>query len=235
MVSLKKVRKNSIRKNQEAHVRRYFFATRFSPFFTFLFINVGFTANLVTFLFIFVGIIGGGLLFILPLESFWVSYILWRLHVILDVSDGEIARFSKKYNDNAIYWDFMGHSIIYPLYFAGIFIMAYYEMNLSLEIGIIGIIVASLLRAVTKNFQAMLYKANKKSKTKQVAKNRKKNILFYVLSFEGFLFSILIISIFNSLKNLLPFVIYFYIFVFFLIVSYKFYKLTKNGIYTSRN
>jgi len=235
MISLKKIRKDSSRENFIDNKKLHFFSSIFSPIFTYFFVNLGFSANFVTLMFIVIGIIGGTMLFVLPIQYFWISYLLWRLHIILDMSDGEVARYTKKYNDNAIYWDFMGHSIIYPLYFAGIFIMAYYEMNLSLEIGIIGIIVASLLRAVTRNFQAMLYKANKKSKTKQVSKNRKKNILFYVLSFEGFLFSILIISIFNSLKNLLPFVIYFYIFVFFLIVSYKFYKLTKNGIYTSRN
>jgi len=235
MISLKKIRKDSSRENFIDNKKLHFFSSIFSPLFTYFFVNLGFSANFVTLMFIVIGIIGGTMLFVLPIQYFWISYLLWRLHIILDMSDGEVARYTKKYNDNAIYWDFMGHSIIYPLYFAGIFIMAHYEMNLSLEIGIIGIIVVSQLRAVTKNFQAMLYKANKKTKTKKVANNRKNNTFFYILSFEGFLFSTLLISIFNSLKNLLPFVIYIYIFIFILIVSYKFYKLTKNGIYTSRN
>jgi len=235
MVNLKEILKDSSRENFISNKKLHFFSSIFSPLLTYLFVNLGFSANSVTVIFIITGIVGGLLLFLVPFEYFWISYLLWRLHIIIDMSDGEVARYTKKFNDNAIYWDFMGHSIIYPLYFGGIFFIAFHEMDLNIAIGLIGTIVVSLLRAVTKNFQAMLYRTSKKTESEKKVYTRRNNILLYILSFEGFLFTILLISVFDSFTNLLSFVIYFYILVFILIVSYKFYKLTNNGVYISRN
>ena len=49
-----------------------------------------------------------------------VGYILFRLHIIVDMSDGDVARFNQNFSIRGAYWDAMIHSVLNPLYYISI-------------------------------------------------------------------------------------------------------------------
>lgn len=241
MISLAEVRTSCARKNDLSNRRLHFFASRFSIYFSWLFINLGLSANQVTALFFVVGFIGG-LCFLNPEPIFvFAGYVLWRLHIIFDLCDGDVARYTQKFSINGAYWDYMIHSILYPLYFVGACASAYmrYEADHFLFIGAFGGIIVSQILSVKNNYyRAMLFnklELVKGESSDSVAKrNLVKELTLHILSFEGFLFVYVLVVLLGLGELAEVFVFAFYLLVFLALIAAKFYLFSVKGNYSKR-
>ena len=154
MYRLDYIKKKSLKKNQKDFQNNFYFSSKFSIYFTYIFVNLKISPNQVTFIFFLFGFLGAILLYFNTAFSIILSFIFYRLHVIIDLCDGEVARFTKLYSLNGTYYDYMIHSVLYPFWFAsmGIAQYFYWENDCFLIIGIIGAILSSLTLAVKNNY-----------------------------------------------------------------------------------
>ena len=44
------------------------------------------------------------------------SYVLWRIHIIIDMADGSVARVTRQFSSLGNTLDKIGHHLIYPIY-----------------------------------------------------------------------------------------------------------------------
>ncbi|MBN1164915.1 MAG: CDP-alcohol phosphatidyltransferase family protein [Candidatus Krumholzibacteriota bacterium] len=103
------------RENDRDNRKTMILASRVSIYFTRLFLLLNMSANQVTYLFILLGI-GGALAFLAPgIRGVAAGYLLMRLHVIVDVSDGEVARYRQTFSAVGAYLDFLTHYFVYSL------------------------------------------------------------------------------------------------------------------------
>ena len=244
--TLSDVIKKSKRINAKENNNLHPFATRFSIYFSWLFINLGFSANTVTFIFFIIGVISAISLLFNSLFAVLISYFLFRLHIIIDVSDGEVARYNNTLSINGSYWDSIIHLILYPLIFLCMCFSQYlnYDDNIYLLISPIGVLVICLTLSVTNNYyKSMLFNdvdlndiQNKE--TKKYPKRGYKFIFFSflseVLSFEGLYIFYIFLYLINETILILPLLII-YVFFFLLKFIVKFYSLSKYGFYYKRN
>ena len=172
--------------------------------------------------------------------SVFMSYLLYRLHIIIDMSDGDVARYNKKFSIRGFYWDSMAHTIINPLFFINGCILLYqrfdqiYFLFLSPFMGL----VVSFFISTKNNFM----KAKHLNNEPYIKYNKKdydyiqKLILFIslIFSLEGFIPFLLISMLINDLYFASAGVSLFFITIFlgsllkFLNYSYKGYTLRKN-------
>jgi phosphatidylglycerophosphate synthase len=99
----------SARQDISANDAAHFFSTRFAQQVAYLCYLVGLSPNAVTFLFLLVGF---GSAVSLHLGVPIVCYILWRLHIILDMADGSLARATQRFSKSAMGFDRSNHIII---------------------------------------------------------------------------------------------------------------------------
>ena len=84
-------------------------------YFSVLFIRKGISPNGITMLMILSGIIGS-ILFAMPnAVCKWAGYIFWVLWYVFDNSDGQVARFTKRFSKYGTEMDYMAHLIDHPL------------------------------------------------------------------------------------------------------------------------
>lgn len=124
-----------------------------SIYVTKLFLHTPITANQVTLLFIVLGMIA---VFLFTAGNYWknlLGAILLIFYHILDLVDGEIARYRGILSDKGIFLDLIGHSIINTSVFAGIGIGLYRNnQNVStLFIAFIAVISMGLLYGIRSN------------------------------------------------------------------------------------
>lgn len=81
----------------------------FSIYFTWLFVKIGFSANMVTFLMIPVGLLGAALCVPHILWLNIIGFLLLLFAVVLDCVDGEVARWTKKSSIKGCYLDLVSH------------------------------------------------------------------------------------------------------------------------------
>lgn len=243
--SLTEVIAKSRRANAAENKNLHPFASRISIYFSWIFVNLGLSPNQVTGLFFLAGLAGALILLFNSWTLIILSYILFRLHIIIDVSDGEVARFTKQFSINGSYWDSMIHAFVYPTFFLCMCIAQYYFFDdpVFLIIGSIGGVIVSLMLSVKNNYyRAMLFNkqplSDFKSKTDALPK---KGLIFFIfsivsetLSFEGlFIGYFLAFYVQDSFYFKLLFLSY--IIAFGLIVGVKFYQLSSKGFYTTRS
>lgn len=218
-VSLSEVREKSKRPNAIINNRIHWFSSKFSTFFSFIFINLGFSADAVTILFLLTGILGAT-----NIENGVLSYVLWRLHIIFDMSDGDIARFNESYSKRGQYWDRLNHAIINPLFclLIGNNLFSIYNDIIFIKLGIILMFVQFMLLNVKYYYDgAMLSPRNKLGghKYSQLIKN----ILLDLISMEGVVLFLVLFSVYIP-KNGLIGLMLFYISAFIVITGVKFYE-----------
>ena len=104
--------KLSARRDKFGNDNNHFFASRFSNSVAYLLFLANLTPNMVTFLFLIVGLCAS-----LSLFFGWVivAYVCWRLHIILDMADGDIARATQVFSPFAKGFDRSNHIIINTL------------------------------------------------------------------------------------------------------------------------
>lgn len=218
-VSLSEVREKSKRPNAIINNNIHWFSSKFSTFFSFVFINLGFSADAVTILFLLTGILGA-----INIEYSVLSYLLWRLHIIFDMSDGDVARFNESYSKRGQYWDRLNHSIINPLYclLIGNNLFLIYNDNIFIKLGIILMFVQFILLNVKYYYggpTSTLRNAFRGHKYSQLIKN----VLLDLLSMEGVVLFLVLFAVYIPKSGLIGLLL-FYISVFILIAGIKLYE-----------
>jgi len=247
LISFEEVKSKGQRHNSLANQRLMFFASRVSIFFSWIFVNLGMSANQVTALFFVTGLIGALAPIFFSFETLIFSYILFRMHAVFDVCDGEVARFWQKFSLNGAYWDYMIHSLLFPLYCIAICTGLYFkfEDEMFLLLGMFLGLSQSLLLA-TKNtyFRALFVNNVEHEEVKgKGAAPEKAGFRFYLFfcfsllaGFEGMFALVLCMSYFDEIHSLAYLVlIVFYIALFLCIALIKFYMLSKKGFYFKRS
>lgn len=241
MIAFNEVKRASARKNDTANRRLHFFASRFSLYFSWVFINLGLSANQVTGIFFLVGLTGS--FFFLSSEPLFIliGYVLWRLHIIFDLCDGDVARYTQKFSINGAYWDYMIHSVLYPMYFIAASVSAYYRFDseIFLFIGSFGGVLVSQILAVKNNYyRAMLFNGKallKPSSSESLKRNIVKEIVMHIMSFEGFLAVVTLSGLLGLSEVLVLIVFLVYLAIFASLVGAKFYLFSVNGEYAKRS
>ena len=240
--SFKEVYNKSKRHNNLANNKLHWFSSKFSIYLSYFLIRIGVSADQATILFFLIGL-AGSLLYIsvLPFLTF-LGYILWRLHVLVDMCDGDVARFNKSFSIRGAYWDAVIHSVLNPLYYILICFSFYlqFDNNLFIIVGAFLGLSSSLLLGVKNNyFKAMLYNGinlNKKGSASDFKKNTTlENIKFKliyvlseILSIEGFVFLTVFVRIMNL--ELYAFILVSIYLISNLLISFiKFYQLSYKG------
>jgi phosphatidylglycerophosphate synthase len=245
MYSLEEIKTRSRRENMEEHARLYYFSVRTAIYLTYVFVNLGLSANFVTGVFFLVGlasamcILSGG-----PLQLL-VAYVLWRLHALLDIADGEVARFTQRFSKNGAYWDYLTHSFVFPIFFASMGIAQFkrYDDVRFLYVAIAGAIAIGFYDSVKNDYYRALY-ANgvvKDGHEKTVGENKTKSIfhkahaiLFDIFTVEGLLMSYIVAYFYND-ASVTMYALLFYVAVFLLMSVTKIYLFSTRGTYPKRS
>ena len=101
--------KNAARPDASNNDKTHFFSSIFSLPLAFVCYRARLSPNGVTLLFLVVGVFASVSLYF---EQAIVGYILWRLHIILDMADGSVARATKIFSSHAEGFDKSNHIII---------------------------------------------------------------------------------------------------------------------------
>jgi len=220
-ISLAEVRESSRRSNSEANNRIHWFSSKFSIYFSYIFINIGISADRITNLFLVAGVFGA-----IYVQYPVVSYLLWRVHIILDMSDGDIARFNQSFSSRGKYWDRLNHSIINPLFcfFIGNNFFTFYSDITYLYLGVILMFFQFLLLNV-KYYQFGDSQSIRNKISGWNFGQILKNIFLDLLSMEGV---ILFLVLFARLipEPLVLLIFYFYIVLFFIFAGIKFHAFS---------
>jgi phosphatidylglycerophosphate synthase len=230
-INLSEVREKSRRDNAIINNRVHWFSSKFSIYFSYFFINLGLSADSVTKIFFLIGLAGALAAFKGGLIGSIIAYICWRLHIIIDMSDGDVARFNKSFSHRGKYWDAMIHSILNPLYSLLIPLGCFYQSHdvqfVFLGIGLM--FSQSLLLATKYNFpsDAKITEAPTQIGEFEPWSIKRKviNQASELAGMEGFL-SISLLLICLGVRDLLNLVFAGYITINLLISGIKFYQLS---------
>lgn len=243
MISLAEVKQKAARKNDQQNKKLHFFASKFSIYFSWVFINLGLNANQVTGIFFVTGLIGA--FSFLGQSPLWalLGYALWRLHIIFDLCDGDVARFTQKFSINGAYWDYMIHSILFPLAYVCICISLFNKFGneVFIYIAAFGSIVVSQMLSVKNNYyRAMLFNSRSldvsvSQKSDQSLKYSAKDIILYVVSFDGFLFCYLLMNFVGFEDPYYLGLLAIYSAAFAASSLLKFWLFSKDGFYERRS
>lgn len=126
-MNYKQFKSTSSREDASKNDNIHFFSTHFAPLISFTFYKAGFSPNQVTSLVLLVGVSSSLFLFYsMPI----LAYAMWRLHIIIDMADGNLARAKQIFSDYAVGFDRSNHIIINttilltPLYLSGNLLLA---------------------------------------------------------------------------------------------------------------
>ena len=201
------------RNNKDINDKNHFFSKYFSIYIAFICYKIRLSPNNVTFIFLIVGIaaaytwvLGYPLLF----------YILWRLHIILDMADGNLARATSRYSKYANGFDKTNHIIINTLVIYYLSSGVHYEWLIPVMISAFGIYYnfnrnfTTIDTSFIKNFNP----------TKAFMKN--------LLGLEGFIFIRVMIEEFQM--PIVDFAVIMYIILFISIGLVKYYYMRLNDV-----
>ena len=236
MVSFREVKERIVRTDAVDNNRLHWFSSKFSVLFSFIFINMRISADFATIIFFITGMLGVISFSIDKISYSILGYLLFRLHIIIDMVDGNIARFNNSYSIRGAYWDAVIHSILNPLFY----IATCYSMFLqydNIDFLIISPFIAlssSVLMSVKNNYykaQYQNYIINQKKdlRPKELTINFK--IMFFLselLSIEGFLIGVIIVKELN-IMTLSTSLLKFYLLSNIIISIIKFFQLSYKG------
>ena len=117
---ISELKKICVRHNHESNIKTYPLSGRASIYLTWLLLHTSITPNQVTLLSLIFGLLSAVSYFSYGALPFIIGFILFQFHVILDVVDGEIARYRKISSVGGAYLDYVSHYIVYPLIMFGI-------------------------------------------------------------------------------------------------------------------
>ena len=100
-----KAQRTDVVENDATH----FFSRNFASGFAYFFYKLNATPNMVTFLFLILGMCTS---LALNLGMPILAYICWRLHIIIDMADGSLARATQIFSKSAVGFDRSNHIVI---------------------------------------------------------------------------------------------------------------------------
>jgi hypothetical protein len=129
-----------------------------SPYFTWLFVRIGFSPNQLTYTMIICGVLGGAAVAVSAggtIGLIWaiVGAVLIQAYLLLDCSDGEVARFRKRTSVTGVYLDRIGHYMSEVALLAGLGVRAQgaWQNGGYVELGLLAALGAALIKAETDN------------------------------------------------------------------------------------
>ncbi|AOV94433.1 hypothetical protein AQV86_00735 [Nanohaloarchaea archaeon SG9] len=99
------------KKGENETVYAYFFLRRLSPFFTWIFLRLGASANMITFLGLVMAVAGSFMFYSTSLVYWVIGWVMYQLYYVLDCSDGEIAVLTDSTSDFGGFLDKISHPI----------------------------------------------------------------------------------------------------------------------------
>jgi phosphatidylglycerophosphate synthase len=145
------------RRNEE-HWAGRLYMRRLSPYFTWLFVRIGFSPNQLTYLMIVCGVLGGAAV---AVTGRGLAGLMWAIagavliqaYLLLDCSDGEVARFRKRTSVTGVYLDRIGHymSEVALLIGLGVRAQGAFQNGGYIELGLLAALGAALIKAETDN------------------------------------------------------------------------------------
>ena len=200
MLSYKEFKLANQRDDQDRNNLTHFFSRYFVNVCAYPFYIFGLTPNQVTLVFIATGIMGG----LLSFQGFLIwAYVLWRLHIIIDMADGSIARVTKLFSDYGDTLDKVGHHIIYPIYWIGFL----YSSGLILLYPLL-----TLFFFAIASSQWTIKHIFRNKQLRPQAENILKRLIANIFGIEGFLIIIILYSQFNAIEG-------FYVLLFLIITN----------------
>jgi phosphatidylglycerophosphate synthase len=125
---------------------------RVSPYATLVFARWGWSPNMVTVAFMLSGIAAAVVAAVPGLAAAFGVFLLIQLYLLFDCSDGELARYTKRFSPAGIYLDRMGHYIGEALLLFGLGIRAQGHFSLEggyVTAGLVAAVGATLIKAET--------------------------------------------------------------------------------------
>lgn len=252
MVSYKMFKAASRRDDYLKNLAIHPFSARVSTYFSYVFYLLNLTPNFVTFLIFCCGVLSAIFYSLPSLQYSLIGFLFYRMHIILDVCDGELARFTKKFSLWGLYWDQLIHFFVYPLIILSIIFSLRHDENFVTYFIALSIIsLSKVIDLASKNvlFRQMNSRIDKKTTLvegklntkfiKSVLNSKIKNwapYLLYLLSYDAFmLFYIvaLVLEHFFLLDYKIAIVIVFS-FLMFPVSILRAYLTTKNQALLSR-
>jgi phosphatidylglycerophosphate synthase len=141
------------RRNEE-HWAGRIYMRRLSPYFTWVFIKIGFTPNQLTALMVVCGVLGGVAVSAgTGVASAIGGALLIQLYLLLDCSDGEVARVTKRTSIVGVYLDRIGHYLSEVALLIGLGFRAQggWKNGGWVELGLAAAVGAALIKAETDN------------------------------------------------------------------------------------
>lgn len=128
----KKYSKNSLNKNSSFFDESWFsrlIGRRISIYFTWIFLHIGITPNQASFIALATGLVGAALIAVPKMSYLMAGSLIFLLYLILDSSDGEIARITDNKSKIGAYFDNLLHIFLYAALFTSIGINIYLRTN----------------------------------------------------------------------------------------------------------
>jgi phosphatidylglycerophosphate synthase len=145
------------RRNEEHWAGRLYMRS-VSPYFTWLFVRIGFSPNQLTYLMIVCGVLGGAAVAVTARGGAGLVWaiagaVLIQAYLLLDCSDGEVARFRKRTSVTGVYLDRIGHYMSEVALLAGLGVRAQgaWQNGGYVELGLLAALGAALIKAETDN------------------------------------------------------------------------------------
>lgn len=151
---------DEIKSTKNLSIRTYFLSSflisnRISPYISAIYIKLGVIPNMITIHMILSGIIGA-VLFSLPfLTAKILGSIFIHIWFILDCSDGEVARYTKRYSKYGKELDFMAHLINHPLFGIALFLSLYQLERYDFYILLYIIVASNFLDYLNRNLNTL--------------------------------------------------------------------------------
>jgi len=123
-----------------------------SPYATLWFARHGWSPNAVTVAFMVSGVAAGVVAAVPGLAAAFGVFLLIQLYLLFDCSDGELARYTKRFSATGVFLDRMGHYIGEAVLLAGLGIRAQGHFTLTggyVTIGLAAAVCATLIKAET--------------------------------------------------------------------------------------
>ena len=145
------------RRNEEHWAGRLYMRSA-SPYFSWIFLRVGFSPNQLTYLMIVCGVLGGVAVALASegtagLVSALAGALLIQAYLLLDCSDGEVARYTTRTSVTGVYLDRLGHYFSEVALLVGLGFRAQggLESGGWVELGLVAALGAALIKAETDN------------------------------------------------------------------------------------
>lgn len=222
---------DEIKSTKNLSIRTYFLSSflisnRISPYISAIYIKLGVIPNMITIHMILSGIIGA-VLFSLPnLLAKIAGATFIHLWFILDCSDGEVARYTKKYSKYGKELDFMAHLINHPLFgialFFSLFQLGRYDFHILFYI----VVASNFLDYLNRNLNTLQLVIDTKSQIENKG---------YMPTPQNWTLKKLVMfvtNIFTIYPNLILFGVFVYFIDYALSTDFLYYYLILNVVLT---